>query len=334
MKKQEQISRRTMLARIYYIDRQIGAGTYPNTRTLAEAWECGTATISRDLDFLRDMMEAPIEYDPVKRGYYYSDTAYRLPSVFGSPEAILALGMAKNFLSLYQHTPIYEKARELIDSIVISAPWYEDRIITPPVPAAPVAEKLWDCLCAALRENRILTFLYQGTWDEDFVPRRVQPWQLLFDNGLWFLYGYAEERKAPRLFSLARIKNAVLTEEIFTLPADYDYRARYSNAVDGSFFGVFAGGRRYHFRLVFYGESVVWAGDRKWAADQRAEPGKTEKGDCLFLDFTSTQYEKVLEWMLSQGGNVKPLEPAELAADWKRHIADMNILSGKDTDRC
>jgi predicted DNA-binding transcriptional regulator YafY len=327
MKKQEQVSNRTMLARIYYIDRQIGAGTFPNTRSLAKEWECGTATVSRDIEFLRDMMGAPIEYDPVKRGYYYSDKAYRLPSTFSSPEGMIALGMVKNFLSLYQHTPVYEKARHLLDSIVVSAPWYEDRIITPPVPSAPVTAALWDCLCTALRENRVITFLYQGTWDEDFVPRRVRPYQLLFDNGLWFLYGYAEERKAPRLFSLARIKNAALTEDSFTLPADYDYRTRHSNAADGSFFGVFAGEKRRHFRLVFYGESVVWAGDRKWAADQRTEPLKTENGECLLLDFTSTQYGKVLEWMLSQGANVRPLEPEELVADWKWHIDEMQKLS-------
>ncbi|MDR2865477.1 MAG: HTH domain-containing protein, partial [Spirochaetaceae bacterium] len=54
---------RPVLSRIYFIDRQIAAGKYPSTKQLAEEYEVGTATISRDIEFLRDMLDAPIEYD-------------------------------------------------------------------------------------------------------------------------------------------------------------------------------------------------------------------------------------------------------------------------------
>jgi predicted DNA-binding transcriptional regulator YafY len=63
---------KTALARIYFIDREIASGKYPNTRTLAEVYERGTATISRDIEFMRDMMDAPLEYDFKRKGYYYT----------------------------------------------------------------------------------------------------------------------------------------------------------------------------------------------------------------------------------------------------------------------
>ena len=40
----------------------------------------------------------------------------------------------------------------------------------------------------------------------------------------YFLHGFSEERKAIRLFSLSRIKNAVLTKEPFVLPNNFDYK--------------------------------------------------------------------------------------------------------------
>jgi hypothetical protein len=117
------------------------------------------------------------------------------------------------------------------------------------------------------------------------------------------------------VFNLSRIKNAALTNSTFTLPPDYDYCSR----ADGSNFGVFAGNTKYRFSIVFYEESKLWVKERKWAADQAIE--ETEEG--TIITFTSTQYEKVLEWVLSRGCTAEPLEPEDLVRDWKWHAARM-----------
>ena len=99
---------KTALPRIYFIDREIASGKYPNSKTLAAAYEVGIATISRDLDFMRDMMNAPIKYDFKRKGFYYTEKAFRLPAAFASAEEMLALGMAKTLFSLCRDTPIIE----------------------------------------------------------------------------------------------------------------------------------------------------------------------------------------------------------------------------------
>ena len=43
------------------------------TKQLAFDLESGIATISRDLDYMRDRMYAPIEYDYAQKGYYYTE---------------------------------------------------------------------------------------------------------------------------------------------------------------------------------------------------------------------------------------------------------------------
>ena len=62
-----------MLERISHIHRKIKSGCYPNTKQLAYELESGLATISRDLDYMRDRMYAPIEYDFTHKGYYYTE---------------------------------------------------------------------------------------------------------------------------------------------------------------------------------------------------------------------------------------------------------------------
>ena len=73
------------LPRIYRIDAEIATGKYPNKSDLAKIllndWgKVSISTIGRDIDFLRDRFNAPIEYDAYHRGYYYTEKTYRFPA--------------------------------------------------------------------------------------------------------------------------------------------------------------------------------------------------------------------------------------------------------------
>jgi predicted DNA-binding transcriptional regulator YafY len=283
---------KTALPRIYRIDEMIASGRYPSTRQMAKEYETSMSSISRDIEFMRDSLGAPIEYDALRRGYYYSEKTFRLPGSFTTAENIQALGMAKTLLILYRDTPLYSATKNLLETI--TAPLvdqknpnlYENRIVVPPEATSPVDPETWNTITTALRDDCVLTCLYRGAYDEDYKPRRVHPYQLLFDGGAWYLYAYAEERKAVRIFSLSRMKDTKCTSAKFTLPSDYDYCSR----VDGSNFGVFAGQKKYHFSITFYDEAALWVRERQWATDQVFE--EAENG--VVITFTSTQYDKVL----------------------------------------
>jgi predicted DNA-binding transcriptional regulator YafY len=240
---------------------------------------------------------------------------------------LLTLGMTKTLLTLFKDTPIYDTARHLMD--VITAPladsrqqrWYEDRVIVPQVASVQVSPELWRVITQGLRENRVLSFDYRRAWDDDFHPRRVRPWQLLFDNGSWFLYGYCEERRNTRIFSLSRIKNAAVTEKNFSLPKDFDYRGR-DGRTGKSYFGIFSSDRVWRFRIALYGSAVSLVRERTWADDQKIE----ELEDGVVMAFSSSQYDRVLEWALSRGCLACPLEPAEFVDDWHTHIKEMQKL--------
>jgi predicted DNA-binding transcriptional regulator YafY len=184
-----------------------------------------------------------------------------------------------------------------------------------------IDQTLWNTIVAGLRENRVITFDYQSTWSKPYENRAVRPWQMLFDNGVWYLYGYSEERSGARMFSLSRMKNPAVTQTPFT----YSKSCSYCKKNDGSYFGVYSGERWFHFRVKFTGDFVLWAKERQWAADQKAE----DVSDGVIIDFTSTQYGKVLEWVLSKGAYAEPLEPHELVEDWQQNIAEMQKLAKK-----
>jgi len=199
--------------------------------------------------------------------------------------------------------------------------WLDNRIAVPRIASAKVNPDNWKIVVSGLKENRIIVFDYKGTWDEEYQKRRVRPYQLLFDSGIWYLYGFSEERKATRIFSLSRIKNAVITKDGFSLPNNYSY-ADFSG---DSYFGVFIGQEKKTYTIECYKEAVVFVSERQWAADQKI----TKIKDGIKIEFTSTQYDKVLRWVLACGCCAVPVKPKKLVDDWKRHIREMGKLASK-----
>jgi predicted DNA-binding transcriptional regulator YafY len=315
---------RTGLPRIYRIEKEITSGQFPNSDDLAKMLETSISTISRDIEFMRDQLGAPIEYDALNRGFYFSEKTFRLPASFTNAEDLLALCMARSIFSLYKDTPLYDASRQLLESITTpiavegNNDWLENRITVPPIASAKVKSEIWDVIVAGLKGNRIISFDYKGTWDDEYKKRKVHPYQLLFDSGVWYLYGFAEERKSTRIFSLSRIKNAQLAKDVFTLPKNF----KYADFSGDSYFGVFIGQEKQRFVIEVYEDSISFAEERQWAADQKI----TEKGDHINIEFTSTQYCKVLRWVLSCGCNAIPIFPKKLVSDWKAHIKEMKKM--------
>lgn len=67
--------------RIAWIDMQIRENRYPNCSRISERFNISVRQASRDVEYLRDSMDAPVKYCPLKRGYQYTDATFQLPAV-------------------------------------------------------------------------------------------------------------------------------------------------------------------------------------------------------------------------------------------------------------
>src|SRR5277367_5439923 len=96
---------RPPLRRLLVADHRIRAGDYPNARTLAAEMEVNARTVLRDLEFLRDSLGAPLEYDSRRHGFYYSLPDYALPLLRLSEGELVALFLAERLMQTYRGTP-------------------------------------------------------------------------------------------------------------------------------------------------------------------------------------------------------------------------------------
>lgn len=72
--------KKSQIARIVAFDSLVRKKLYPNSINFSVDYEVSTRTIMRDVDYLRNQLEAPLEYDREKRGFYYAKD-WNLPLV-------------------------------------------------------------------------------------------------------------------------------------------------------------------------------------------------------------------------------------------------------------
>ena len=313
-----------ILERIVKIHAEIKSGKYPNVGELAKRLEVSIPTINRDVDFLKNRFNAPIEYDAKKRGYYYSED-FDMPLNSFSPEDLQTLFCAKMLLSSYEGTPVYDNAKKLIDFLTdsrnIGNSNFLNRIALPPTPKIIIDEKIWSEIVKAMQENFVIEFDYNGRWNPESSHRRVHPYQILLDDGVCFVFGFSEERDDERLFALNRIKNLTVTSEHFALPEDFDFSSR----CGGGKFGAFMTDDKEKFTIDFFDESRQFVKDCVWADNQKISDFDDE--NRTRISFESTQSLKILEWVLSQGRNARPVSPEWFVQNWKDEIKAMGKKS-------
>ena len=77
----EVLHSRPPLQRMLRIHEAIQSGKYPNAAKLARELEVSTKSIHRDLEFMRDRLDFPLEYDARRFGYFYTEPVRSFPTL-------------------------------------------------------------------------------------------------------------------------------------------------------------------------------------------------------------------------------------------------------------
>ena len=72
---------RPPLARMLRLHEWLMAGRYPNCRMMAEEFEVSAKTVQRDVNFMRDRLGLPIDYDKARFGFHYTRPVSGFPAM-------------------------------------------------------------------------------------------------------------------------------------------------------------------------------------------------------------------------------------------------------------
>ena len=103
--------------RIWRIHTLIQADRCPPVPKLARELEVHPRTIERDIEYLRDVLGAPIAFNPRRRVYVYTDPSFELPAVQLKQGELAALMIAARCLADYVQSPLGPVARQALERL-------------------------------------------------------------------------------------------------------------------------------------------------------------------------------------------------------------------------
>ncbi|MBV9819932.1 MAG: WYL domain-containing protein [Solirubrobacterales bacterium] len=171
----------------------------------------------------------------------------------------------------------------------------------------------------AIFRRKTIVFEYH-TMERDAVGhRKVDPYQLLYQGGQFYVVGRSHERSAIRVFRLSRIQGkvgyATKAEHDFQRPADFDPRA-YADRIDWQF------GEPIGTAEVWIGERIAWQIERHFGryGEMRAAGDEAENDDRLFVTpFANAR--QLIAWVLGLGENARIVGPPALVAELRERTA-------------
>jgi predicted DNA-binding transcriptional regulator YafY len=308
---------RRPMHRIYVIHEAVQEGSYPNCRTLAERLEVTDKTIQRDITFMRDELQLPLEYDEQLHGYTYSQDVSEFPVFEMGVEELAGLFLARQAIESVRGTALEQTMREVFARLTrmiegrIQFSWADaDRAFSrKPGGVAKADMKLFGKLAGAVLEQKELGFHYHKLKGEAPEGRRLQPYHLGEVDGCWYLIGYDLDREAMRTFALPRMTRCRVTTRSFERPEDFDGPEYLQNS-----FGVWtdAGDESLHVvRVELRDYAARVAQERRWHPTQELRL-LNRAGNRVEICFHVSRLEEILRWVLSWGSKAKVLGPPEL----------------------
>jgi len=291
---------------------RLKAGAFPNCRKLADELEVSTKTIQRDIDFMRDRLGLPIEYDQLHFGFVYTEPVTSFPSIEVSEGEVIALFVAQKALEQYRGTSFEKPLKTAFEKITeglkdrIGFHWGDvDSAISFRGLGTSVADlELFETVSRAVLDSHELGFEYKKLGSSGHEARRVQPYHLGCVENQWYLFAFDLARQQLRTFALPRMRSVLNTKARFRRPADFSITKHL-----GDSFGVFTGKAQHRVRLRFDAFAARLVGERNWHPSQKI---KQLAGGEIELSLTLGSLEEVERWVLSWGEHVQVLEPAEL----------------------
>lgn len=307
------LRQRPPLQRMLRIHQAVQAGDFPNASKLAAELEVSTKSVHRDLDFMRDRLQLPLEWDPVRNGYFYTELVDAFPTLQITEGELLALVVAEKALQQYRGTSfekpllsaIQKMEQSLPDTISLSLTDI-DQTISFRTRAEPILNlAVFDTLARATAAHQQLELTYRKPGQQQTEQRIVDPYHLANINGEWYLFAFDHLRKDIRTFVPARMKAIQHTGKTFARPHKFSLEKRLRDS-----FGVQSGHGQYDVVIRFNASVADYIREKKWHDSQDL---RELKDGGVELRLTLSSLAEVERWVLSWGGNAVVLRPAELA---------------------
>jgi predicted DNA-binding transcriptional regulator YafY len=287
--------------------------------------EVSRATVKRDLEYLRNRMNAPIEWDRESRGYRFAapeqgTAQYELPGLWFNASEIHALLTMQHLLAhtepgilAPQLAPLGARLRGLLGSGDHSVEEVQKRVRILGMGSRRFAHEDFAMVGSALLRRKRLHLRHYSRARDEVTEREVSPQRLVHYRDNWYLDAWCHWRDDLRSFAVDAIRDSeILDRKAREIPEST------LNKVLGAGYGIFSGRRVRWGRLRFTRERARWVATEEWHPRQR---GCFEADGSYVLEVPYSDDRELVMDILRHGPEVEVLGPAPLRKAVRERLA-------------
>jgi predicted DNA-binding transcriptional regulator YafY len=308
----------SLLERIYHFHEELINNRFPTAATLVEQFEISPATARRDIAYLRDRLLAPIAFDQVRNGFYYTENDFGLPFE-KSPKILFLLGMLSKIAeeaglgSLPEVQSLEKRLSELVlpeyNKLVdaIHCEWVEVESVQPAV---------FDEILEAVVKQKVLEISYKSAQAKT-SERSLEPLRLISYQGRWYLMAFCRLRQDIRLFHIARIIAAKMTRTLFKRHSEDNFDS-YLNST----FGIFKGKILYNATILFTSTAAELVRHQHWHKDQVVK----SVNEGVLMNLPVSDDREIMMKILQYGSMARVIGPIELRQRIEKEIEKISRM--------
>jgi predicted DNA-binding transcriptional regulator YafY len=303
------------MERFYKIERLLRQRRPVSIEDFLRELEVSRATFKRDLEYLRDRFNMPIDWDSEQRGYILRNGSPDSPSVL--PGFWLTASEVQALLSV-QHlietldpgllaaslAPVKERLTKILEESGASMKQIRRRVRLLQMAARTVSPPNFSTVSSALLSRRQLHMTYFVRERAERTERDVSPQRLVHYRDNWYLDAWCHARNGLRTFSLDAIEAAEQLK-----PRAIDVTEQELDRALGSGYGIFAGADVRHAKLRFSATRSLWVARERWHPEQK---GSYDEQARYVLEIPYSDPRELLMDVLRNGADVEVLAPPEL----------------------
>lgn len=300
---------------------------------LLEALGVSAPTLRRDLRYLRERMDAPIEYDAAANGYRFGQgyggrsgrgQQHELPGVWFSEKELHALLTMHQMLAsldeegiLSRHLqPMFDKLTGMLGVDAAEAQELTRRVKLISTAKRRVPSEYFETVGSAVVKRQRLKLKYRRRGGQGAMAgeRIVSPQRLVHYRNTWYLDAWCHRSEGFRRFALDAMEGAELLPDKAKSVA-----ARQLEAELDQGYGIFAGGRAQQASLIFSAAAAQWVAREEWHPAQRSEWLADGRWHLVVPYVDATE---LLMDLLRHAGDVEVQAPAALRAAYGRRLRE------------
>lgn len=264
--------------RLYHIDRLLSEKRIVPLIEFLTELGISRATFKRDLDYMRDRLHAPIEWDREAQGYRFAAPqngapTYELPGLWFTSGEIYGLLAAQKILGeiepgiLAQRiAPLRTRLAKLLETAGQPASEVAGRVRLLSMGRRNVEPRQFARIAKALLERRRLRITAYVRGRDEETERLISPQRLVHYRDNWYLDAWCHLREGLRTFALENIRQARAMSEVAREVSESVLQSHFASA-----YGIFAGEPTAIAVLRFTPERARWVAVESWHPQQQGE---------------------------------------------------------------